>query len=172
MTVGGGGRVTGVAMDSERREALRRHVFAPFYGCADSLSEDTVQPSAACATTKDGSGADMADGMTVVDLADGTVYVFQDPSAPPLPNQPLGGEPDSAAVYLSTQVVVVPSESDTFQNVLDFSRATFDRAARTVTAPAVRFGEHGLEGVAVESNRHLAFLGEAFGTTAGVMDLS
>jgi hypothetical protein len=113
----------------------------------------------------------MAEGMTVVDLADGEVYVYQDPGAP-IPSQPLGGEPDSAAVDLSTQAVVVPSESNQFQNILDFSRATFDRAARTVTAPAVRLGEYGLEGVAIESNRHLAFLEEEFGNTVGVMDLT
>jgi hypothetical protein len=202
---GGGGRVTGVAMDSEQREAIlsvwngfavldadtgaqkrtlsappvenfgydpvRRRVYAPFYGCTDALSDDAAQSPAACSTTKASSGEDMTDGMTVVDLADGTVYVYQDASAP-IPSQPLGGEPDSAAVDLSTQVVVVPSESNKFQNVLDFSRATFDRAARTVTAPAVRLGEYGLEGVAIESNRHLAFLEEEFGNTVGVVDLS
>jgi len=199
---GGGGRVTGIALDPERREAVlsvwngfavldaatleqkrtlrapasenfgfdapRRRVFAPFYMCTGAFNDQGAQ-SDAC-DTRTTSGEPMSEGMTVIDLADDTVYVYQDAAASAA-TAPLGGEPDGAAVDVSTQAVVVPSEQEGFQNVLDFSRASFDRGNKTVTAPARRVGEFALEGVAIEPGRHLAFLENEFSNTVGVLGL-
>lgn len=199
---GGGGRVTGIALDPERREAVlsawngfalvdaatleqkrairapaaesfkfdapRRRVFAPFYTCASAFG-DQGTPSSAC-DTRTLAGEQMAEGMTVIELADDSIYVYPDPAAP-APGSPLGGEPDAAAVDVSTQVVVVSSERDGHQNVLDFARASFDRASMTVTAPARRVGEYAMEGVAIEPGRHLALLENEFSSTVGMLAL-
>lgn len=199
---GGGGHVTGIALDPERREAVlsvwngfavvdavtleqkraipapatenfafdaaRQRVFAPFYMC-EAAHGPSGETSDACGT-RTTAGVEMKEGMTVIDLSDDTVYVYQDPAAPE-PDSPLGGEPDAAAVDTASQVVVVPSESGGFQNVLDFAKASFNRADKAVTAPARRLGEYSLEGVAIEPSRHLAFLENEFTNTVGVMAL-
>ena len=55
--------------------------------------------------------------------------------------------------------------------MLDFSKATFDKASKTVTAPHVVLTGFGLEGVAVEGSSHVGFWeGEGSGNVA-VVDL-
>jgi hypothetical protein len=149
-------------------DAARRRVFAPFYMCRSAHSLEGAVSDACDTRALD--GREMDEGMTVIDLADDTVYVYQDAAAPE-PDSPLGGEPDGAAVDTSNQVVVVPSESGGFQNLLEFAKASFDRVNKTVTAPARRVGEYSLEGCAIEPVRHLAFLENEFSNAVGVLAL-
>jgi hypothetical protein len=94
-------------------------------------------------------------GLSVIDLKDDTVYTYEDPTAQD-PLNPLGGEPDSASADVLSQAYVVPNEGG-WENVLDFSKATFDKASKTVQAPHAIVQGFSYEGVAVEPNSHLAF---------------
>ncbi len=102
----------------------------------------------------------MTAGLNVIDLKDETVYTYEDPSATD-PLAPLGTEPDSASADPISQVYVVPGEGS-YENILDFSKATFDKASKTVTAPHAIVQGISFEGVAVEANTHVAFFENEF----------
>ncbi len=210
---GGGGHVTGIAIDSVNHRAIlsvwngfalvdlqtmtltkvieappsenfafdatHQRIVAPFYQC--STSSNVAGPPAFCGDYKALDGQLMTDGLTLIDLSDDTVYLYQDPAAPD-PRAPLGSEPDSAAVDPTTNIVVIPSELGGFQNVLDLNTAVFDKAKKTVTATRRQLDSQGFEGVAIEPLQHLAFFEEeasdeiavasfAGGSTAGAQVL-
>ncbi len=216
---GGGGYVTGVAIDSAHHRAIlsvwngfalvdlgtqtitsvieapptenfgfdsvHQRILAPFYDCSSSSVIDpdsgVSTPPSSCSSPKapDGGGVISA-GLSVIDLTDNTVYTYEAP--PPVADatpdyrtsalEPVGTEPDSAAADPTTQVVVVPSEGGSFQNIIDFSQAVFDKASKTVTAPAKIVPNISMTGVAVESNVHLAFWEEEHSRDVGVADLN
>jgi hypothetical protein len=56
--------------------------------------------------------------------------------------------------------------------VIDLSKATFDKATKTVTAPQNIIPDLGLTGVAIEYTRHLAFWEEEHGQDVAVADLT
>jgi hypothetical protein len=220
---GGGGYVTGVAVDSANHRAIlsvwngfalvdlgsqsitsviqappsenfgfdsvHQRILAPFYDCSSSTATDpdsglTSQPSS-CTTPKtsaEAGGTTITEGLSVIDLNDhNTVYNYQPPPPPAdaspysyqvSPTTPVGGEPDSAAADPTTGVVVVPAEGGAFQNIIDFSQATFDKASLTVTAPAKTIPNVPMTGVAVEFNKHLAFFEEEWSEDVGVLDLN
>jgi hypothetical protein len=151
-------------------DSVHQRILAPFYDCRGSSSMSG--PPAACAdmTGPDGK-TPMTHGLNVIDLTDGTVYTYQDPTASD-PNAPVGTEPDSAAADPTTGVAVVPSEGGNFENVIDFSKATFDKSSKTVTAPHREIMSLGLTGVAVDHTAHLAFWEEEFSSEIAVADLS
>jgi hypothetical protein len=188
---GGGGYVTGIAIDSAHHRAIlsvwngfalvdlqtmtltkvieappsenfgfdseHQRIIAPFYECATSTNG--LGPPPVCGDVKAPDGQVMTDGLTVIDLADDTVYLYQDPTAPD-PRAPLGSEPDSAAIDPTTGIVVIPSELGGFQNVLDLSTAVFDKAKKTVTSSHRLLDSQGFEGVAIEPWKHVAFFEE------------
>jgi hypothetical protein len=211
---GGGGHVTGIAIDSAHDrailsvwngfalvdlrtktltkvieappsenfgfDALHQRIIAPFYQC--STSSNGSGPPPFCGNYKAPDGQLMTDGLTVIDLTDDTVYLYQDPTALD-PRTPLGSEPDSAAIDPTTGIVVIPSELGGVQNVLDLSAAVFDVAKKTVTSPHRLLDTQGFEGVAMEPLKHLAFFEEeasdeiavasfATGSTAGAQVLA
>jgi hypothetical protein len=215
---GGGGYVTGVAIDSASNRAIlsvwngfalvdlssqtittviqtpptenfgfdsvHQRLIAPFYDCSSSMSVDpdsgaTLMPSS-CSTPMLPEGGVITDGLNIVDLTDNTVYTYEPPpggiDAGPFfaydPTQPVGGEPDSAAADPTTGIVVVPSEGGGWQNVIDLSKATFDKSSRTVTAPLTVLPTLDYDAVAVEPNRHLAFWEQEFDDTVAVADLN
>ena len=206
---GGGGYVTGVAVDSPNDRAylsvwngfavvdlasksisqviqvppsenfgfdsVNQRLLAPFYACDSAADPKTFAAPAFCANYKDASGAPMTDGLNIIDLLDNnTVYTYQDPQADD-PSAPVGSEPDSAAADPVTGQIVVPSEGQAAEYVLDLSQATFDKAHRTVTAPHVVIDASNadeLTGVAVEPTTHLAFFESESGEDMGVADLS
>ncbi len=135
-------------------------LYAPFYDCTFSSNPgaDASTPSA-CGTpmTPGDASTVMTDGLSVVRLSDGAVFTYEDPAASD-PTRPVGAEPDSAGADPTTQLVAVPSEAGDFQNVLDFSKATFDETSHTVTAPHHVLPGVSYEGVAVDPANHLAFL--------------
>jgi len=201
---GGGGHVTGIAMDPEHHRAIlsiykgfaiidtstlsvqrvieappsenfgfdasKQRIIAPFYDC--SSSRDAMGMSLPfCDQYKNTTGDVISDGLNVIDLADDTVYTFQNPAAKD-PRRTLGDEPDSAAADPSSGLAVVPSEGDDWQNVLDMNKATFDKASRSVTAPVLQIPKIGYEGVAIEPATHLAFLEHESSSSVAVFDLS
>jgi hypothetical protein len=188
---GGGGFVTGVAVDSPHQRAIisvydgfqivdlstmtlgahiqappsenfgfdsvRGYVIAPFYDC------DLAQDANAVALTfcdqyknSDDAGSVLASGLNVIDLADNAVYTYVDPTADSLV-EPLGGELDSASVDPTTGIVVVPAEGAASSNILDLSKALFDKGAKTFTAPVQNLTSLSYEGVSVEPTSHFAF---------------
>jgi hypothetical protein len=206
---GGGGYVTGVAVDSPNGKAYlsvwngfavvdlgsqtitsviqvppsenfgfdstHHWLLAPFYDCSYSV-DSTNMSSAFCPTYTDEAGAEMDNGLNIIDLADNnTVYTYQDPLAVD-PTAPLGREPDSAAADPSTGKIVVPSEGAPItEYVVDLSQATFDKAKKTVTAPHVIIdGSHAdeLTGVAIEPSSHIAFFESEAGTDMGAANLT
>jgi hypothetical protein len=213
---GGGGFVTGVAVDSANDRAIlsvwdgfaivslttktitsvipappsenfgfdsvHQRIIAPFYDCTASavaVDGSTSEP-ASCNTPLGPDGMVITDGLSVIDLTDGTVYTYEYPDQPDggfngqilEPDQPVGGEPDSAAADPTTGVIVVPSESGGFQSIIDLSQATFDKTTKTVTAPQNVIPGLNLDGVAVEPNAHLAFWEQEFDDTVAVADLT
>lgn len=201
---GGGGFVTGIAMDPDHHRAIlsiykgfaivdtdslsvqrvieaapsenfgfdvaSQRIFAPFYDCSSSHDKAGTALTF-CDRYKNGAGQTITDGLNVIDLTDDTVYTFQNPTAPGA-TATLGHEPDSAAADPTSSLVVVPSEGAGSQNVLDFTKATFDKAAKTVTAPVVDIPNVGYEGVAIEPTTHLAFLEREHASGVAVFDLS
>jgi hypothetical protein len=215
---GGGGFVTGVAVDSANHRAIlsvwngfaivdltsktitkliqappsenfgfdsvHQWIIAPFYDCTSASlpnpdGGDPLAPSA-CTTPTLPEGGVMTEGLSVIDLSDSSVYTYEASGMEPDggfavsydPTVPLGSEPDSAAVDPTTGVVVVPSEGDGWQNIIDLSKATFDKASLTVTAPQNIIPNLDFEGVAVEPNRHLAFWESEGSTGVAVADLN
>jgi hypothetical protein len=137
-------------------DSVHRRIFAPFYNCSASVANGMPPSSCNTPMAPDGGGV-MGAGLSVIDLNDNnTVYTYEDPAAMD-PTNPLGGEPDSAGVDPTTQIVIVPSENEGYENFLDFSQATFDKTTLTVTAPHLLFSGTEDEGVAIEPNSHLAF---------------
>jgi hypothetical protein len=206
---GGGGFVTGVAVDSPNQRAylsvwngfaildlasqsvaeviqappsenfgfdsVNQRILAPFYGCTEANNPDTYAVLSFCGDYQDLDGAPMTDGLNVIDLLDGnTVYTYQDPQAAD-PARPLGYEPDSAAADPSTGTIVVPSEGDASESVVDLGNAVYDKAHKSVTAPSLAIDASNAEeltGVAVEPSSHLAFFESENAEDMGVADLS
>jgi hypothetical protein len=209
---GGGGYVTGVAIDSANHRAIlsvwngfalvdlttqtitsviqappsenfgfdsaHQRILAPFYSCTSSALNGVTMPSS-CATPLAPDGTNMTDGLSVIDLTDGTVYTYENPGDDdsglffgPTSEMPVGSEPDSAAADPATGVVVVPSEGGGFTSVIDLSKATFDKTAKTVTAPQQIVQDLSLTGVAVEYTKHLGFWEEEHGNDVAVADLT
>ena len=194
---GGGGYVTGIVVDTAHRRAVlstgrgfaivdldarailrtipaapaenfgydsgQQRILAPFYDCPQALD--------VCATYKTLAGATMTDGLNLIDLRDDAVYTFQDPAAAN-PAQPLGGEPDSAAVDPAGGVALIPSEASGGTTVLDLNAAKLDRATKSFTAPRLAIATSpALTGVSAEPTHHLAFWEEESGSTVAVADL-
>jgi hypothetical protein len=208
---GGGGYVTGIAIDSANHRAIlsvyngfalvdlnsqtitttiqappsenfgfdstNQKIYAPFYECTGA-GNATGAPLPFCTKYFGPDGVTvMTDGLNVIDLTDNSVYTYQDPAATDssgnsIANSPLGTEPDSAAADPTTQQVVVPSEGGGYQNILDFSKAVYDKTKKTVTAPHVVIQNIGLEGVAVEYTKHLAFFEGEHDSTVAVTSLA
>jgi hypothetical protein len=206
---GGGGYVTGVAVDGDAGKAYlsvwngfavvdlatetitgtipvppsenfgfdsaNHRILAPFYECTGSLAPTTYTPPPFCGNYTDLGGNLMTDGLNIIDLADNdTVYTYQDPTAAD-PTQPLGSEPDSAAADPTTGKIVVPSEGQLYEYVVDLSKATFDKTTLSVTAPHVvidaSYADE-MTGVAVEPSSHIAFFESEGGGDMGVADLT
>ncbi|HEX3595968.1 MAG TPA: hypothetical protein VHU80_12740 [Polyangiaceae bacterium] len=130
-------------------------LIAPFYDCASSVDPAGNAP-AACDEPHAPDGAPMTDGLEVIDLADDTVYTYENSRAEN-PAAPVGTAPSSAAVDPGSGLVIVPSRNRQYQTIIDLSRADFDRATRTVTAPATVLHGNGLPDVAIAPPAHLAF---------------
>lgn len=204
---GGGGYVTGVAIDTAKHRAFlgvydgfqivdlttmtlgahiqaapsenfgfdaqRGYLIAPFYGC--HLSHDAAGAELTfCDDYKNTLAGDeiITDGVNVIDLSDNSVLTFV-MGGVPFPGSPLGGEPDSAGSDPSTGLAVIPSEGNRRSNVLDLSKAVFDKAAKTFTAPLTVFDplEHDCVAVAGASSHYAFWLREVTSTIA-VTDLS
>jgi hypothetical protein len=145
-------------------DSLHHFIYAPFYDCASSVANGMAPAACNTPMVPEGGGV-MAAGLSVIDLSDDSVYTFEDTAAMD-PTIPVGGEPDSAGVDPTTQIVVVPAENEGYENFIDFSKAVFDKATKTVTAPHVIFNNNGFEdeGVAIEPTTHIAFF-EGEGST-------
>jgi hypothetical protein len=139
-------------------DSAHGYIYAPYYSCTSATAPDGGT-SAACGVPMTPGDANMVmtDGLSVIDVATGKVFNYEDPNALD-PNNPVGSEPDSAGADPTSQIVMVPSEGNGYQNVIDFSKATFDMATMTVTAPHQVVQGVALEGVAIEPNSHIAFL--------------
>ena len=209
---GGGGFVTGVAIDSANHRAIlsvwngfalvdlttqtitsviqappsenfgfdsaHQRIIAPFYDCSASSLNGSTSPSS-CNTPKAADGTVITDGLSIIDLSDSSVYNYLDAAIDggegfggPTLTTPVGNEPDSAAADPTTGVIVVPSESDDFQSIIDLSMATFNKSTLTVTAPQKVVTGLGLTGVAIEYNSHLAFWEEEHSDDVAVASLT
>jgi DNA-binding beta-propeller fold protein YncE len=206
---GGGGYVTGVAVDADTGlaylsvwngfaivdlasetitgtiqvppsenfgfDSANHRILAPFYDCSLASSPTTYTAPSFCTSYTDQAGVEMDNGLNIIDLADNNaVYTYQDPAAVDT-TEPLGGEPDSAAADPTTGKIVVPSEEQGLEYVVDLSMATFDKAKKIVTAPHVVIDASGADemtGVAIEPSSHLAFFESEGGTDMGVADLN
>lgn len=156
-------------------DSTNQKIYAPFYDCSSTTPGTSGAPTTFCATPVGPDGVtNMTEGLSVIDLKDNTVYNYEDPNADE-PNNPLGGEPDSAAADPTTQQVVVSSESGNYENILDFSKAVFNKANKTVTAPHIvshNTQDTDLEGVAIEPTKHFAFCEGEHAQYIGVKALS
>jgi hypothetical protein len=206
---GGGGYVTGVAVDSPNQRAylsvwngfaivdlstmtiagqipvppsenfgfdsVSQRLYAPFYDCSSSQIPVTYVGLPFCDSYADETGLSMIEGLNVIDLTDdNTVYTYQDPHAATTAS-PVGSEPDSAAADPATGQVVVPSEGDSVEYVIDFADAKFDKTHKWVTAPHVTIDATNadeLTGVAVEPYTHIAFFESEEGSDMGAADLT
>jgi hypothetical protein len=135
-------------------DSNHRLLYAPFYDCRYSFSNG--QTPASCGTPQTLDGGAITAGLSVIDLTDGTVYTYEDPTAAD-PTMPLGSNPDSAGVDPASQLVVVPAEHEGYSTFLDFSMAKFDKTTNTVTAPHAIVQGLADEGVALEPTSHIAF---------------
>jgi hypothetical protein len=158
-------------------DSVHQVIYAPFYLCSTSSLHG--QPPPVCNTPLTpldagpdaGRGQVMQEGLSVITLADNLVYTYEDPAAAN-PDLPLGSRPDSAGVDPTTQIAIVPSEVGGYQNVLDFSKATFDMTSKTVSAPHQILANFPPQGVAIEPGSHLAFFEAEGGTDVGVLRVS
>ncbi len=214
---GGGGYVTGVAIDSAHHRAflsvwngiavvdlttqtltqvieapptenfgfdsVHGWIIAPFYECTNASAPNAdggTSTPASCGTPMlpDGGGV-ITDGLSIIDLSDNTVYTYEASPNPPDgganftydPTAPVGLRPDSAAADPSTGVIVIPSEGNYWQNIIDLSKATFNKATKTVTAPLTIVPNVDYDGVAVEPNKHIAFWEQEFSQTVAAARL-
>jgi len=137
-------------------DSVHHVIFAPFYNCSQSVANG--QPPSSCNTPMAPEGGVQAAGLSVITVADGKVYTYQDGAAAD-PQNPLGNEPDSAAIDPTTGIVIVPAENDGYENFLDFSQLMVDPVHLTVTAPHVYLTSNGFEdeGVAIDPSSHIAF---------------
>lgn len=191
---GGGGYVTGVAVDGAHRQAIlavwngfalmelpsgkiSRVIEAPpseNFGF-DAFRGRLIAPFYECATSSL-NGAPPAfcgdyevDGLNVIDLPSGTVFRYQDASAAD-PSSPVGGEPDSAAVDPATGTTVVSSELGGFESVLELGGASFSSGAVTATSHQVR--NLGFTGIAIPPGGAQAFFEEEFSPDVAVVSLA
>jgi len=204
---GGGGYVTGIAMDPDHDRAIlsvwngfalvdlkrrsitgtiaappsenfgfdpvAQRIVAPFYLCGTSSDAEGNAP-AICDSPRAPSGDTMLEGVSVIDLQTSTVYTYQDTTATN-PDEPVGGEPDSAAIDVSTGIAVIPSEEDGFYTLVDLRRASFDPANKTVVASRKRilpYAGRDMTGVSVEPVSHLAFFEQEFADRVAVVNVS
>lgn len=135
-------------------DSVHHLIYAPFYDCP--YSKANGMSPLTCNSPMAPEGGVMPAGLSVIDLSDETVYTYEDPAAAD-PTIPLGGNPDSAGVDPVSQIVIVPAEHNGYESVLDFSKASFDKASKTVTAPHTILMGLGDEGVAIEPMSHIAF---------------
>lgn len=151
-------------------DSVHGYILAPFYECtaATNQAQDGATP-ATCGVPMGPEGGVMTAGLSVIDLKDDTVYTYEDPNASD-PLNPLGGEPDSASADPISQAYVVPGEGS-YENILDFSKASFDKATKTVTAPHVILQGFSYEGVAIEPNSHIAFFENEFSSSIALVKL-
>ncbi len=147
-------------------DATNQRIIAPFYDCGSSAAPDGGAPGT-CNDYKLADGTVINNGLNIIDLHDNTVYTYLDPTAG-TPAQPVGSEPDSAAADSSNGIIIVASEGDGLQNVIDLSKATFDKAKKTVVAPH-KAVPGGLTGVAIEPTSHYAFFEEEHGQQIGLV---
>lgn len=155
-------------------DAVAQRIIAPFYQC-DGAIDGQGNPLAFCGDYKNAAGDVITDGLNVVDLADNSVYTYQDPSpanANASASSPLGSEPDSAAVDSSNHVAVIPAERGGFTNVLDLSKASFNKGTKSFTAPNHTVGEYALEGSAAEPTKHFGFFEGEFSADVALVDLN
>jgi hypothetical protein len=152
-------------------DTVHQKLYSPFYNCPDNGGEDSGPP-ASCATTltDDDAGGVMNSGLDVVDLSDNTVYTYQDPTAQD-PTQPFGSSPDSTGVDPSTQIVFLPDEFGN-QFALDFSKAVFDKATKSVTAPHEMMAAQMFDGVAIETTKHYGFWEHEYADNVAVLNLA
>ena len=156
-------------------DSANHRILAPFYECTGSLSPTTSLPPPFCTSYTDLAGDPMTDGLNIIDLADNnTVYTYQDPTAAD-PTEPLGPEPDSAAADPTSGKIVVPSEGQLYEYVVDLSKATFDKTTKAVTAPHVTIDASladEMTGVAIEPSSHIAFFESEGSTDMGAANLT
>ncbi|HTQ44408.1 MAG TPA: hypothetical protein VMI75_16720 [Polyangiaceae bacterium] len=150
-------------------------VYAPFYDCTYSINKSEggsgVMPSACTTPRAPGDGGTvMTDGLSVIRLSDSTVFTYEDPNALD-PTKPVGSEPDSAGADPMRQLVVVASEGSSYENVLDFSKASFDTASKRVTAPHEVVQNLPYMGIAVDPTSHVVFLEAEGSNMIAWMDL-
>jgi hypothetical protein len=100
-----------------------------------------------------------------------TVDGGADESQGPTPTIPVGSEPDSAAADPSTGLVVVASEGDDYQNIIDLSMASYDKNKLIVTAPQKVVTSFDMDGVAVEYTSHYGFWEQEGSDDVGVANL-
>ena len=150
-------------------DSVHGRIIAPFYDC--TTSKNTMGPPSFCGDFKGADGMPMTDGLNIIDLSDDAVYTYQNPAAKN-PLQPVGDEPDSAAIDPNTGLAVIPSEGSNFASVIDVSKARFDRGAKTFTAPTELIDKAGLEGIAMEATQHIAFWEQEHSSRIAVADLT
>jgi len=152
-------------------DTVNQKLYAPFYNCAGNGGPDSGPPTTCATTLAEGdAGTVMTAGLNVVDLSDNTVYTYQDPTNED-PTQPFGSEPDSTGVDPSTQIVFVPDEFGA-QYALDFSKASFDKTTRSVTAPHEMMANQLFDGVAVETTKHYGFWEHEYDIEIAVLNLA
>ena len=199
---GGGGYVTGIAVDSANRRAIlsvwngfalvdlnsktitqtilaapsenfgfdgtRELIIAPFYDCPRNSGLPNPPP---CDTYLAGDGTRISEGLNIIDLKDGTVYTYLNAAAAD-PHAPVGEEPDSAAADPVAGIAVIPSEGNGNQNVIDLTKANFNKANKTVTAPQTLVQNSSFTGVAIDSSQHLGFWEAEFSSRVGLMSVT
>jgi hypothetical protein len=155
-------------------DPVHQKLYAPFYNCTQS-GEGTPPPTCNNALVlADGGGLDgglpMIAGLSVVDLTDGSVYIYEDLAAAD-PTEPFGTDPDSASVDPATQIVLVPGEFQS-QHLVDFSQAVYDKTTMTVQAPHRIVSNSQYDGVAIEPTSHFAFYEHEFASNVGLLPLA
>lgn len=149
-------------------DSVNSRIIAPFYQCRTTGPVGATPPP--CASYKTPNNLPILDGLNVIDLKDFTVYTYQDSMATN-PAQPVGSLPDSAAIDASNGIALIPSEGRGDQNVIDFSRATFDKGSGNVTAPHQYVRGLDMEGVSIEPSSHFAFFEHEFSASVAVMNV-
>ena len=173
------GSVTAAGSENFGFDSTRGLVLAPFYNCGSATpgidDAGNVLPlgdAGFCQSYQvpDGGGVITA-GLNVVNLANDKVYTFENLAAAD-PTFPLDGEPDSAAVDPSSGIAVLPQEGMGQEDFLDLTKAVYDDATRTFTAPLAKLSIQECDGAAVEPKSHLAFFEEEFSDQIALVDLT